>query len=267
MRGGAQSKMLLCDDGNYYVVKFTNNPQGRRVLANELIGTRLASALGLPVPDVAVVYVAGSTIRQNPELTVHYSGRTEPCDPGLCFGSRYVADPHDHDIHDYLPAEMFGRVRNLHVFAGALVFDKWTCNADGRQALFSKSSIQKKFTVTLIDQGLCFNNQEWNFPDAPLRGVYAWNRVYAGVTGWESFEPWLSRLEGMTEQSLLRAVRYVPCEWFGTQADLDTLLEHLFRRRLRARELIEEFRKCSRNPFPNWRSSRTISFTYCENTI
>jgi hypothetical protein len=47
----------------------------------------------------------------------------------------------------------------------------------------------------MIDNGFCFNAGEWNFPDAPLRGIYARHRVYEGVRGMEAFEPWLSRLE------------------------------------------------------------------------
>src|SRR2546426_415501 len=38
MRGGAQSHMLTASDGHAYVVKFTNNPQSVRVLANEWLG-------------------------------------------------------------------------------------------------------------------------------------------------------------------------------------------------------------------------------------
>ena len=38
MRGGAQAHLMRCADDNYYVVKFQNNPQGRRILANELLG-------------------------------------------------------------------------------------------------------------------------------------------------------------------------------------------------------------------------------------
>ena len=37
MRGGAQSHLLEADDGNWYVVKFRNNPQHWRVLVNELL--------------------------------------------------------------------------------------------------------------------------------------------------------------------------------------------------------------------------------------
>ena len=46
MRGGAQSHLMLGSDGNLYVVKFQNNPQHMRVLANELLATRLAEAIG-----------------------------------------------------------------------------------------------------------------------------------------------------------------------------------------------------------------------------
>ena len=50
MRGGAQSHLMLASDDNLYVVKFRNNPQHVRVLANELLATRLAAAIGLAVP-------------------------------------------------------------------------------------------------------------------------------------------------------------------------------------------------------------------------
>jgi len=45
MRGGAQSHLMRCSDKNYYVVKFQNNPQHRRILVNELLGTKLAGRL------------------------------------------------------------------------------------------------------------------------------------------------------------------------------------------------------------------------------
>ena len=38
MRGGAQAHLIEADDGNFYVVKFRNNPQHRRILVNEWLG-------------------------------------------------------------------------------------------------------------------------------------------------------------------------------------------------------------------------------------
>ncbi len=55
---------------------------------------------------------------------------------------------------------------------------------------------------------------EWNFPDAPLRGLYARKRVYLGVTEIESFAPWLERIEKqLTERTLDEITRAIPLEW------------------------------------------------------
>jgi hypothetical protein len=35
-------------------------------------------------------------------------------------------------VHDFLPEGPLAEVENLHDFAGMLVFDKWTCNTNGR---------------------------------------------------------------------------------------------------------------------------------------
>ena len=55
----------------------------------------------------------------------------------------------------------------------------------------------------MIDQGFCFNAGEWNFPDAPLRGLYARHRVYESVRGMESFAPWINRLENRIGKDVL----------------------------------------------------------------
>ena len=65
MRGGAQSQLMLGSDGKLWVVKFQNNAQHLRVLANELIATRLASAAGLTVPATDVVEVTGVADREH----------------------------------------------------------------------------------------------------------------------------------------------------------------------------------------------------------
>src|SRR5258708_14165641 len=57
MRGGTQAHLMRCSDEKYYVVKFPNNPQGIRILANELLGGRLAARLVLPLAVAPVVTV------------------------------------------------------------------------------------------------------------------------------------------------------------------------------------------------------------------
>jgi hypothetical protein len=260
MRGGAQSHLMRCDDGNYYVVKFQNNPQHRRVLVNELLGTKLAARLGLPTVPVEIVEVSEELIRLTPELVIELPHSRVPCQPGLQFGSRYPEDPRRVALHDFLPDEQLREVENVHEFAGMLVFDKWTCNTNGRQTVFfqegggTPGNAGGHYKTRMIDQGFCFNAGEWNFPDAPLRGLYARNRVYQGVTGMESFAPWLERLEKqMTERLLDDLLGPIPPDWY--EDDYDALLRlawQLHRRRHRVPDLILEAKRSNRQPFPNW---------------
>jgi hypothetical protein len=260
MRGGAQSHLMRCSDGHYYVVKFQNNPQHPRVLANEMLGTRLASLLGLPTTRVAVVEVNEELIRLTPDLCMELPRQRIPCAPGPQFGSLFPGDPHRLALFDFLPDAMLDSVENVHDFAGMLVFDKWTCNTNGRQTLFyrreraDEKGPQSGYYTVMIDQGFCFNAGEWNFPDAPLRGLYARNRVYTGVIGRESFSPWLERLEkNVNERMLNSLLAEIPPEWYGDDLDaLTALAEMLFRRKARVPELLLAAKNTARQPFPNW---------------
>jgi hypothetical protein len=247
---------MRCGDGQLYVVKFRNNPQHQRVLANEFLATKLGEHLGLPMPVATIVDVSKWLIENTAELTIILGTDEIPCEPGLQFGSQYVVNPTEGQVFDYLPPEMIFRVRNLETFAGILALDKWTCNADGRQATFSRRLREKKYFANFIDQGYCFNAADWTFPDFPLRGVYPRNEVYAAVNGWESFEPWLSRIETIDDDIIWTITGEIPPEWYGHAWDeLEGLVERLIKRKTTVRELIQAFRDSPRRPFPGWRDA------------
>jgi len=249
--------MMRCADEGYYIVKFQNNPQGVRILVNELLGTRLAARLGLPMPGVAVVEVREETIAHTEDLVMQLGRGRAPCKPGLQFGSRYPGSPTELAVYDFLPDDQLRAVVNLQDFCGMLVFDKWTCNTNGRQAIFFRPPGESRYQAQMIDQGFCFNAGDWNFPDAPLRGLYARHRVYESVRGIESFEPWLRRIENetkMTEDVLDEIYREIPPEWYDFRPDpLEQMLEQLLRRRKLVRELVISAWKSSAQPFPNWK--------------
>jgi hypothetical protein len=261
MRGGAQSQLMLGADSRLWVVKFQNNPQHLRVLANELIATRLAEAAGLTVPATDVVEVSEWLIANSPGMHIEPArGRAELYRSGLQFGSRFIGGLMPGQVVDYLPESQLDEVRNLREFAGMLAIDKWTANCNGRQAVFERRPRERLYRATFIDQGFCFNAGEWTFPDSPLRGVYARNRVYAGVTGWPSFEPWLSRVESMDAATLWSIAEIVPPEWYGGDtAVIERLMEQLLARRGRVRELIAAFRDSNREPFPLWEKKLTVA--------
>jgi len=130
LRGGAQAHLLRATDGNCYVTKFQNNPQHVRVLANEMLASRLGVMLGLPIPQVAVVEVSEWLIEHTLELRIQLAGTQTPCRSGRQLGSLYMGSPGL--TLDYLPQELLSRVSNVADFARVLVLDKWTCNAESR---------------------------------------------------------------------------------------------------------------------------------------
>jgi len=253
MRGGAQGQLMLGADGHAYVVKFQNNPQHKRVLANEFLASKLAVAAGLTAPEVELIDVSSWLIENTPELEMDLGRTRVRCQAGLQFGSRFAGGLMPGHVVDFLPEEQLVDIRNLSEFAGILALDKWTGNANGRQAVFTRKGRERRFRAIFIDYGYCFHAGDWKFEDAPLRGVYYRNDVYREITGWESFEPWLSRIETMAAATVWAAANEVPPEWYGGDlAEMESLVERLLARRSRIRELIEGFGKSDRKPFPKW---------------
>ena len=267
MRGHAQSLLLRCNDGYYYVVKFQNNPQHLRVLANEWLATGLARLLDLTVPPCQIVEVDPSFVATKIGTKIKVSDtECHPYATGLQFGSRFLggAMPGLAAV-DYLPEDMLSEIVNLNEFCGALIFDKWTCNWDGRQVIYTKKYGGKRFRASFIDQGYCFNAGEWKFIDAPLAGVFARNLPYKRVTGWESFEPWLTIVELCSIDSIWKIAATIPTAWYdGDRFALERLVEQLFARRSRIRDLIVKFRESSRLPFPDWKAKTSTTRNVCD---
>lgn len=220
-----------------------------------MLGTKIAAYLGLRVPQIEVVEVHPELIELTADLVIQLGMGRTPCRAGKQFGSRYPGDPAQTNVFDFLPDEQLSQVENLADFAGMFVFDKWTCNTNGRQAVFFLEPGRSRYQAMIIDQGFCFNAGEWNFPDAPLRGLYNRHSVYRHITGIDSFEPWLNRMEERLSCAQLGEIAgSIPPEWYNDEyAKLDELIRRLDQRRRLVRELIVLARDSGRQPFPNWK--------------
>jgi len=256
MRGGSQAHIMRASDGNLYVTKFQNNPGGVRALASEFLATKLAVFLGLPMAEVQVVEVPASLIAGTPELKIEIDGAMLPCTAGPQLGSRYVGDSSKDRVFDHMPQSQFHRVVNRMDVVRMLAFDKWVGNCDGRQAVFVKRVNATGYSMAFIDQHYCFDGHWWSFPDLPFHGMYHHLHAYQAVTGWESFEPVLSRIERIDYAELWRSAAQIPHEWLEYDGKgLFDLVEMLYRRRPLVRELIAQFRNSDDTPFPNWTNS------------
>lgn len=179
MRGGAQAHLLEADDGNWYVVKFRNNPQHHRVLVNELLSAAFLEYLKITAPESAIIRVTSQFLAANPAIHLRAGAQRTEVEPGWHFGSRYPGDPARLAVYDFLPDSLLEKVINLDDFRAILVFDKWAENADGRQSVFYRALVRQGATATresapgkpgfiarMIDHGYTFNGPHWDFPRA-----------------------------------------------------------------------------------------------------
>jgi hypothetical protein len=264
MRGGAQAHLLEADDGNWYVVKFRNNPQHRRVLVNELLAAPLLDYLKIAAPPVALIRVTPAFLEANPEVHLTLGSRHLPIEPGWHFGSQYPGDPGRVAVYDFLPDSLLPGVANLEDFRAILVFDKWVANADGRQCIFhrarvrhgdarSREEAKPAFVARMIDHGFAFNGPHWDFPESAVQGLYARRLVYQSVTSLDDFQPWLEQVVNFPEEVIDQAWKRIPPDWVeGEEDELDRLLERLFERRKRVPDLLSACRSARTDPFPNW---------------
>ncbi len=264
MRGGAQAHLVEADDGHFYVVKFLNNAQHRRVVVNELLCSIFLQFLDISVPAWEFIELPRGFVRDNPEVAVQ-SGRTcERPAGGWHFASRFPGDPSLVAVYDFLPDALLSTVANLTEFRGVLAFDKWVGNADARQSIFFRARLRewnapadhprkRGFVSLMIDHGYAFNGPHWDYVDSPLNGLYLRKQVYAAVRSLDDFQPWLDRIIHFPEDLVDRAWRRVPPDWVhGDEDALERLLVRLLSRRKRLPGLIAEMRDSRTNPFPFW---------------
>ena len=265
MRGGAQAHLIEADDGFFYIVKFRNNPQHRRVLVNEAIAGAILAHLQIASPPSQIVSFSPAFLAAHPEVCIQLGTRRTAVEPGWHFGSRHPGHPDTMAIYDFIPDALLHQVANADQFRAVLVFDRWVANADGRQSVFFRAQLNDwlanpgipprklGFIVSMIDHGFAFNGPHWDLPESAITGLYPRRVVYEGVRGLSDFEPWLSRVQNFPEEVIDRALRHLPPQWIEEDEEpLEKLMEALLRRKRRIPELIMECRQAPGNPFPRW---------------
>jgi hypothetical protein len=266
MRGGAQAHLIEGADGEFYVVKFANNPQHRRILVNEWLAAGFLRYLQIFAPETVLIEISDGFVKENPGVGMTLGTRKTLPEPGLHFGSRVAVNPDRTAIYDFLPDTLLVKVENRLDFLGALVFDKWVSNADSRQAIFFRARARrwtplrgdaperKGFFAQMIDHGFAFSGPRWEFEDSPIQGLYFRSGVYDEVRSLESFQPWLDLVRHFPEEVIDEAWKQIPREWYQSdQSEIEALLEQLLKRRQRIDQLLMDAHKARGSAFANWR--------------
>lgn len=254
LRGGSRPILCVGEDKNLYVLKLEQNPQGAEVLANELIAHRLATILGLPVPDLHTVKLRSPLSIEISELLKDYPDKVACREPwileaGTHLASKYPIDPFKGNIYDSLTfVRDFRKLRNLDDVVGAMVFDVWLENHDRRQFVFWKTCRERRYRALLIDNGFCFA-KDWKmctslyFEDLGKfwQGIDI-NYVRAQVC------MWTERIMAISDEKMVGAVSNIPLGWHGENSRRPTdLLPYLFVRRSLLQELIKDINSDGRH--------------------
>ncbi len=265
MRGGAQAHLIEGEDGAFYVVKFTNNPQHRRILVNEWLACAFLRFLQIHVPDTALIELTRDFLDNSPEVYLSIGSRKEPVPAGIHFGSRLSVHPDRVAIFDFLPDKLLTKIENRIDFLGTLIFDKWVGNTDTRQAVFFRAKAKTwtplrgetpariGFFAQMIDHGYAFNGPHWQFQDSPIQGLYFRTSVYDEAHSLDSFQPWLSIVENFPTEVVDAAWKEIPREWLaGDEEELERMLETLLKRRSHVARLLSEVRRQHSKAFMSW---------------
>ena len=257
---------MECDDGHFYVVKFRNNPQHRRILVNEWFASVFLNYLQISTPATAIVNLEDEFLASNPEVHIQLGSRRLAVEPGWHFGSRYPGDPSKVMVYDFIPDLLLDKIVNRNEFLGVLAFDKWIGNADARQAVFFRARLQQwspsreepprhlGFVAHMMDHGFVFDGPHWTFSDSPLQGLYFRPSVYRDVTSFDDFQPWLDRIVHFPEEIVDEARKQIPPAWLAEdESMIEGLLLKLMSRRKRVPDLVRESQSGRINPFPAWK--------------
>jgi len=253
LQGHTQPQLMLCDDNELYVVKLQNNLRRRRQLVSEYLATELARWAGLHTKACAPVNVPQFLIDRLPALGTHTRQDAGRYEAGPHLGLRYVGGLSGRPVMDILPETYLDDLTNRETFAGIFALDKWCSNANRRQAVFYRGPSSKRYTAYFIDQGDCFSGAAWAFSDLPGHGLFDRRSVYRNVTGWNSFEPFLSRLVSIRPEIIGTIVQSIPPEWYdGQEKSVEELIDALLKRRSHIHDLIAQSRDAIPGLFPDW---------------
>jgi hypothetical protein len=231
MRGGSRPELWRAEDGNLYVVKRIDNPQGRRILINEVISHAILTAMQIPTPPLRFM-----------------SFNVDPCQTDIHLGSLYPGGKEEIAIYDFLPDPLLAEVENLYHFFGVLVHDQWVSNTDQRQCIFYRARVLypdgrsvSNFVVSMIDNGYALGGEKWKFIQSAIIGVYVRIVVYGEQPTYRHFEPWVEMVHEMSWEVLREAVAAIPFSWLhGEDNILSEHLERLWKRREWMRDMVRE---------------------------
>jgi hypothetical protein len=233
---------ITCDDGEQYVVKFKENPESSRVLANEFVCAEIADLLELPLSAPKLINVDESFVQDfSGEISLHIG---DTITSGLHFGTKKIKK-----TFQITTPHMLENANNINCIPEIIIFDQLIGNKDrdsnGGNLLYD-ASLNK---IVLIDHTHTFDlGPLWNahelrrrislpFELYPFTG-FVYRKLVPYVRGNNPFSSILGKLERLTEDNLWHIIDRIPEEWNVNNDEKAALHEYLLDRHNRIEEVL-----------------------------
>ncbi|MDR1703027.1 MAG: hypothetical protein LBR56_09630 [Sporomusaceae bacterium] len=211
-----------------YIVKFSNNKLGAKVLVNELLALRFGEVLGLCFPPGGIIEIPRETIIKSRRLL---SFRAMP---GQHFASEFLRG-----------AEYLGR-HNIHLavnkeqMAGVMLFDHMFYNLDrtwNRKNLIIRRE-REGFKIYAIDNSHLFRRGRWtsewleeledgfNVNSRRSFGLLLKHYLYPDDFFW-----WADKIRAVSNRQIELLVDSIPAQWLPDKAERYSLKHFIFKRR------------------------------------
>lgn len=224
---------VLCD-GESYIVKFQQNPEGPRVLVNEYVCSKLAQLLKLPVPSPALVQVTSEFMSDyGREISEHIEA---DLGIGIHFGTKKIKK-----VFPLVSTEMLRSAKNADVIPEILLFDHWIGNFDrarnGGNLLFDAS----KMEIVMIDHTHAFElGSLWSATQLNIKinegftifdtSGYVYKKFVPFIRGNHPFHSILEKMSRLTRDDLWNIISSIPDEWNVPEEDRVVLHSYLWKR-------------------------------------
>jgi hypothetical protein len=234
LTGGTQPHVLALSDGRDYLVKFKGNPQGTRALINEYVVNELIAKLEFEGGRGRVVVADAFFLSNEP----HLSGRN------LESGHQFATPYYEH--HDNFTDAFLNRMENRDKLPQVIVLDTFVCNNDrgsGNLLMVFEDPTKQDCRFILIDHSVAFGGNTWN--EGTLKSLRDSPQLFQNVVNLGHFprdlavfEPFLLRLEALTEDEIRAIIKSVPIDWGLHSADSEALLDFLVARKDKVRQIL-----------------------------
>ena len=236
--GQSVPQLFIIEEVGHCLVKFQQNPQGERILINELVGFNLATLLGIEHPQVGIVEIDKDLLPSNGVLeTKSRGGDPVTFQAGLHFYSKFWSknvsrvSPEDFQGLTIANGEMLGAIILLDI-----LLNNWDRSESNMNLLLRRENEQHR--IKLIDLGNAFGGGGlWtlgNLNDTsfiPLENPLPYESGLQSYLNYihpqRDFEPVLEKLGGINHSFLKEILNDIPVEWGLTPDEEAALIKFL----------------------------------------